>query len=314
MDDCTSIHRRRRHDDCRTRPADPCKQDGERTTLVRASDGSAVTDVIYVDDPVDPAVLPRDRVTHGSPSVADWQRARGQRHYKAAALMPDRPRPATSPPTQRTAGLTLTELLVAMVVFRSRLPWCSQPVHPDVQRRSDDRGGEPRRPGQVRQRAGQIDRQARSGNVLVQPRCRGAADGTVGCQAVSGSNAGTCMRVYTQANGAEKCVQWQVLADGAGSTTSTLRSRGWETDWLTTTPTLVVPWDVVARGLVGTPSQAPFTLDTGSAYGSRLLNLRFEAVDPRRGNDPTVLTSSLSGRNTNYGYDAGQCTPVPPAT
>lgn len=216
--------------------------------------------------------------------------------------------------TNDERGFTLIEVMVSMVVFAISISMVYQAVIL-VQGRTEKVEGSAFAAGQVRQALAQIDRQVRSGNVLYSPENErpDKPDGTVGCEAVDGSNAGTCMRVYTQANGAQRCVQWQVLPDPADDDTSVLRFRAWSADW-TTDPTgaSVSAWETVARGLVLDPSQAPFTLDADSAYGSRLLNVHFESLDERR-SDPTVLRSSLSGRNTNYGYDAGQCTPVPPA-
>jgi hypothetical protein len=120
------------------------------------------------------------------------------------------------------------------------------------------------------------------------------------------------MRVYTQANGLERCVQWQVLDDDAEPGTQLLRSRSWSPDWQTDSN--YTGWTTEARGLMGTPSTAPFTLQGAvNAYSSRYLVVRFEARDQRRGDDPVVITSSLSGRNTNYGYDGGMCNPAPPS-
>lgn len=166
---------------------------------------------------------------------------------------------------------------------------------------------------QLRQALAQIDRQVRSGNVLYAPGNEAVGvDATAGCTTpMADPNSGTCMRIYTQANGAERCVQWQLLADPARPGTAVLRSRSWQPTWQTSGAGAVSSWEVLARGLSAAPSQSPFTVDGDTAYGSRLLDVHFEAVDPRR-QDPVVITSSLSGRNTHYGYDAGQCTPVPP--
>jgi hypothetical protein len=60
------------------------------------------------------------------------------------------------------------------------------------------------------------------------------------------------------------------------------------------------------------PGTYPFTLQGGAAYNARLLDVRLEAYDTRR-KAGDVIQSSLSGRNTTYGYDSAQCTPVPPA-
>ncbi len=151
-----------------------------------------------------------------------------------------------------------------------------------------------------------MDRQARSGNVLYSPSDEPAL--TAGCQAV-GTNAGTCMRIYTQSNGDQRCVQWQVVATPGDPSTSVLRSRSWAQDWQTSGE--MSGWSVIARGLSPSPSAAPFTLQgADTVYDSRLLDVRLEAVDRRRGQN-NVIASSLSGRNTNYGFDPGVCTPVP---
>ncbi len=161
---------------------------------------------------------------------------------------------------------------------------------------------------QVRAGLDQIDKQVRSGNVLYSP----ADEPAFVASCTSAGTAGTCMRVYTQTNGAQRCVQWQVIADPAHPGTSLLRSRGWAATWMTDGN--VSSWATVARGLVTTPSTMPFTLQGGAtAYKSRLLDVRLEAVDARRPGNPVVISASLSGRNTNYGYDTGLCNPVPPA-
>ena len=80
-------------------------------------------------------------------------------------------------------------------------------------------------------------------------------------------------------------------------------------------PNLTVNEQTDARGMIPVPSKPPFTLQGAvNAYSSRFLVVRFEAKDPRRGNVPAVITTSLAGRNTNYGYDSGLCNPAPPAS
>ena len=79
----------------------------------------------------------------------------------------------------------------------------------------------------------------------------------------------------------------------------------WQTDGIYTS------WATKARGLLLAPSQPPFTLQGAvTSSSSRYLSVRFEAKDPRRPG-AVVLTSALAGRNTNYGFDAGLCSPVP---
>ena len=72
---------------------------------------------------------------------------------------------------------------------------------------------------------------------------------------------------------------------------------------------MVSGWGTVARGVTNTTS--PFTLDNASAYGSRLINISFSVRDSKATGRDQVVQTSLSGRNTEYGYDSGVCTPIP---
>lgn len=220
--------------------------------------------------------------------------------------MRDERRTRSRPDPGGEAGYSLVEMLVAMVVFGVAISVVYSAVLL-VQRQVDDVAGSAEAAGQVRLALAQIDRQVRSGNVLYSPEDED--DHVASCESVTGSDAGTCMRVYTQADGVERCVQWQVLPDPAAAGTDLLRTRSWPPSWLTGGG--VSEWSTVARGLVPAPSASPFRLQADGAYGSRLLKVHLEAVDRRRAGKPVVLTSSLSGRNTNYGYDMGRCTPVP---
>jgi prepilin-type N-terminal cleavage/methylation domain-containing protein len=211
-------------------------------------------------------------------------------------------------------GFSLIELLVSMIVFGISIGMVYAAAIA-IEGRTSKVEASAEAVSQVRQALAQMDRQVRSGNVLYAPGNEASgADATAGCTTPTSPenlNKGTCMRVYTQANGAERCVQWRLRPDTTTPGRALLESRSWQPAWQTLGAGSVSDWDSVARGLSAAPD--PFTLQGGgTAYGARLLDVRLEAVDPRRG-DPVVLTSSLSGRNTNYGYDAGQCTPVPPA-
>ena len=204
---------------------------------------------------------------------------------------------------RRDDGFTLIETAVVMVVFGLAIAMVMQSLI-RTQRLTNDLSATADSVSEVRQALAQIDRQIRSGNVLYSPANEPTA---LGCTAI-GTNAGSCMRVYTQANGAERCVQWQVLADPAHPGTDLLRSRSWSPAWQI--DGLVTDWGTVARGLQPTAS-APFTLQgADTPYSSRLLDVHLEAWDARR-QAPTLIESSLSGRNTNYGYDPGQCSPQP---
>jgi len=209
---------------------------------------------------------------------------------------------------QDDGGFTLTETLVALIVFSIAIAMVYTALI-KVQKYTVDVQGSADANFELRQALAVIDRQVRSGNVLYSPANETSPSS---CTAV-GTSAGTCMRVYTQANGAQRCVQWQVIADPSRPATQMLRSRSWSPDWQTDGS--YSTWQTDARNLIAAPSGPPFTLQGAvNAYSQRYLVVRFEAKDPRRGNKPAVITDALAGRNTNYGYDSGLCSPAPPAS
>ncbi|GEL45024.1 hypothetical protein CHO01_01400 [Cellulomonas hominis] len=203
----------------------------------------------------------------------------------------------------RDSGMTLTELLVSMIVFSLAIAMITgalisvMSITKDAESASDAAF-------QTRQALAIIDRQVRSGNVLFSPADEVAH--VASCQDL-GSNSGTCMRIYTQSNGTEKCVQWQVADDGDGA--YDLRMRSWEPTWQT--GGAVTDWSIVSRGLA--LEGAPFQLDVGAGgvYGSRLLKVHLVSRNAETGRDVSI-DASISGRNTTYGYTGSQCLPVPP--
>ena len=212
-------------------------------------------------------------------------------------------------------GSTMIELLVSMAVFSLAVALAFGAVI-QVMRMSNEAQQDSDAQSELRLALAQIDRQVRSGNVLFSPAEEPSLLTT--CDAV-GSFAGTCMRIYTQSNGDQKCVQWQLMEDPDDAGTYQLRTRSWDPNWATGGGD-VTPWGVVARGLhyEAGVTPAPFTLsralETGSdvtAYGDRMLVVHLEATSERRSDHPIAIDSSITGRNTSYGYSAGQCTPVP---
>ena len=207
-------------------------------------------------------------------------------------------------PSER--GTTLVELLVSMSIFSVCMTLVFGAVilavgkANDVQKSADA-------VGELRLALAQIDRQVRSGNVLFSPA--NETSYVASCVGNVVTNSGTCMRIFTQANGSEKCVQWQIKDDPAKPGTKFLRTRSWAADWQTSAN--LTPWSTVARNLRLT-AKDPFTLEgAATPYKERLLNVSLDAYDARRKTTVNV-SSSLSGRNTSYGYNAAQCTPVPP--
>jgi len=224
---------------------------------------------------------------------------------------PGIPRRLRRPADERERGMTLAELLVAMIVFGVAMAMIMGAV---VAVLRVTKGAEAASDAafSTRQALAIIDRQVRSGNVLFSPADE--AGYLPGMCTDLGGNAGNCMRVFTQSNGDEKCVQWAVVPDPGGNGTYLLQMRSWRADWQTTG--VVDEWGVSARGLV--LDGAPFTLDTGTVpvggelYGERLLKVHLVAENSENGKDVSI-DASISGRNTTYGYTGTQCLPVPPA-
>ena len=217
-----------------------------------------------------------------------------------------------STPVGDEDGFTLLELVVTMSVFGGVMALVFA-VLGTVQRDTVRVADRETAVTSSRQAVAQIDRQVRSGNVLFAPgnEAEGQPHGTAGCSSPVGNpSVGNCMRVYTQSNGAERCVQWQVTPDPAVPGTSSLRTRSWSPTW--STDAIVSDWSVVARGIVSA-GQPPFALQGGStAYNSRLLDVRVR-VKVKDSDRTEEVATSLSGRNTFYGYDPNTCNPVPPA-
>ena len=191
--------------------------------------------------------------------------------------------------TRDERGTTLVEVLISMTIFTLALAMVYS-VLITVQRQTKDQTSRADTVGNARLALAQIDRQVRSGNVLYNPASEALP---------------LSMRVYTQANGDQRCVQWQVYS-------GKLRTRSWSPTWQTDGE--VSGWAVVAHDVVNTAATPPFALQGGStAYGSRLVDVTLRVKSPTARGNAVNVTSSLSGRNTAYGYDPGVCSPVPAA-
>src|SRR4051794_41282246 len=149
-------------------------------------------------------------------------------------------------------GFTLTETLVAMIVFAIAIAMVTTALI-KIQKYTADVQGSADANFQLRQAVAVIDRQVRSGNVLYSP----ANETSPSSCTASGTSAGTCMRVYTQANGSQRCVQWQGLADPAHAGAQMLRSRRWSPHRQTHNTHTTRPNH--APNLIRTPSTPPFT-------------------------------------------------------
>jgi hypothetical protein len=119
------------------------------------------------------------------------------------------------------------------------------------------------------------------------------------------------MRVYSQANAptrdpGNRCLQWRVL-------NSELTVRSWSVTWRT--DGTVSGWRVVADHVVNqsnSPQTPAFALDTESTKGSRTLVVNILVNQrPSSGRD-VQIKSSVTGRNTGYGYPQDICSDIPP--
>ena len=185
--------------------------------------------------------------------------------------------------------MTLVELMITILLLGIVLAICFQ-VFITVGRSVETSDGRSQSTDQARLAVQQIDRQIRSGNVLYNPALE--------------SPSGLALRVYTQSNGDQRCVQWRI-------SNGTLQTRSWSESW--TVDGDVSSWRNVAEHIVNTSAASPaFALDAGSGFGDRLINVRILTnVNPAR--QKTVeFKSSVTGRNTEYGYNPNICNTLPP--
>jgi prepilin-type N-terminal cleavage/methylation domain-containing protein len=139
-----------------------------------------------------------------------------------------------------------------------------------------------------------LDREIRSGNVLYDPE-----------DEVSGHYS---FRIYTQANATTRtpsfqCVQWLIEDE------QLLRRF-----WPPTEPENVSDWRVIAENIVNVLEGEPaFALDPDDDKGGRTVDIALMVNSTP--DDPTNRTvrieTSLTGRNTSYGFPVDVCDPVP---
>jgi len=204
----------------------------------------------------------------------------------------------------RDGGFTLIEISIAIgllgtvlaMAFGALISFQNAIGKSDTRSQSND---------QARLAVLQIDRQVRSGNVLYNPAAEGANAGTN--PDGTAIPTGFAMRIYTQSNAVERCVQWRLL------NTYDLQKRAWSPSW--GTDGQVSGWRTVAQNIVNLTSSPPFALDTNANYGGA--NSRLVKVDlisnVRASNGSNVeIQSSVEARNTEYfASNSGLCSPIP---
>ena len=165
----------------------------------------------------------------------------------------------------------------------------------------------------------QIDRQVRSGNVILDP-----ANETV---AASGVGPFYSMRIFTQEDGTPKCAQWRVI-DQDGDSYGNLEYRTWNPAYPVVVD--VSPWSVVAHNLVqmnASPTSAsdikandpatwpPFWVDASASGTTEAqfvrITLRLKDPDTSADTKATSVTTVVTGRNTVFGYPTNSCAATP---
>jgi prepilin-type N-terminal cleavage/methylation domain-containing protein len=212
------------------------------------------------------------------------------------------------------SGYTLIEMLVVMSLMIGLLTVVFS-ILITISTQTRDNLARTRAVDQAQLGLMQIDRQIRSGNVISDP----ALESSTG----SGVPTYYSLRVYTQTDGVFQCVQWRV-AYPVGSAYGKLEYRSWKPTWQAIGG--VTPWQTVANNIVK-PTGAtvvesdrstwpPFFVEASqaeAASSAQTIRVTLRAKDPEQSRTakPATLTSTLTGRNTIYGYQADSCSPIP---
>lgn len=149
----------------------------------------------------------------------------------------------------------------------------------------------------------ELDREIRSGNLLYDPADETLAPG-----------AGFVLRIYTQSNANTRtpspgyvCRLWRIADD------ETLQTRYWPPGQ----PAEATNWLTVATGIVNrvvSPQVTAFSRsDETSATGGRVINVTLLVNNnyTNRPNESVRIQTSITGRNTSYGFPVDVCSDIP---
>lgn len=220
---------------------------------------------------------------------------------------------------RRDDGMTLMELMVVMSIF-SFLMVLVFGVMIQVMYMSKDNMGRVSSAENARLGLSQIDRQVRSGSVILDPADEPASH--------SGVDPFYSLRIFTQEGGTPKCAQWRVIdADGDG--TGVLEYREWSPDYPVISD--VTDWGVVAHQLVVTDldnpqagdssTWPPFWKDASAMVESDeytpaqniRITLHVKDENMRDSAKPVTISTVVTGRNTVMGYSESNCSIIPAA-
>lgn len=192
----------------------------------------------------------------------------------------------------RDEGLSLTELVITMVVA-SVVGTMAVLGVTTLMRQQASVEARQQAQQQAQLAVDQIASQVRSGNVLYQP---------------SETQTAWSLLLYTQANGEQRCVEWELNRDSGQ-----LLSRSWTPTWNVNgfiDEGEVTDWRLISSNLINgslSPTIAPFSVPTNEPFGERLLSIDLRVgVDD---NQPAGLAvgTSVTGRNTQYNFGSDLC-------
>ena len=159
-----------------------------------------------------------------------------------------------------------------------------------------------------------------SANVIFDPANEIYHSGSRNGQNYAGTNtdhanirAGWSLRIYTELNGIDECVQWRLLDTASGGK---LQTRTWDPSWSLGNPDAAVhPWSTLATNVANGSTQTPFSLDYSANYGganSRLVDVLLIASANDKYVNPVTLQSAIAARDAEYfPASTNDCYPVP---
>jgi prepilin-type N-terminal cleavage/methylation domain-containing protein len=199
---------------------------------------------------------------------------------------------------RREEGMSLVELLVAMMILGIVAAVFATTLS-SVQRVVSQTDSRTQNNTQARLAIEELDREIRSGNVLYDPG--------------SGADAFYRFKIYTQSNAPTRdpapgyvCRLWRITS------TYDLQTRFWPPNQ----PEDATDWRTVATGVVNralSPQVRAFALDPDPNKGGRTVNIVLMMNNDlaNRPNETVKIQSSLTGRNTSYGFPISVCNSEP---
>ncbi len=210
---------------------------------------------------------------------------------------------------ERDQGFSLIELMISMAIFGLLMAVIMGALIMSMNQ-AKDAMARANTADEMRMAIAQLDSQIRSGSVIEDPSAESVA--------AAGVPAGYSVRILTSRGGVNTCVQWRVAFDAQSK--GDLQFRSWPA-WV---PADVTEWTQVATGVVPpkTPFDAnddstypPFAMNSLSGGGSGIKSLQITLRVKADGTDArgkaSLVTTTVTGRNTIFGSGGLECSNVP---